>query len=198
MTSPSTASLAAVDHFAGSLQISSSAVRTANPCATSLVLRLLAEAAETIDSDRELAHGTLTRALALLVAERSVAARHAGRLAPWQANKATAYIENNLESGASVVALAAVAKLSRSHFSRAFKATFGTSPTQYTLGRRIAQARRLLVETEQPLCEVALTCGFADQAHLSRTFRRFVGQSPNEWRRARRPAPVAPIGHTLQ
>ena len=173
-----------------------------------LVLRLLTEAAESIDRDRSLAHSTLARAVALLDAERAAPApHHSGGLAPWQANKAAAYIENHLKGGVSVYELAVIARLSRSHFSRAFKASFGMSPTQYTLGRRIAQARCLLIETQQPLCEVALVCGFADQAHLSRTFRRFVGQSPNQWRRAYRPDPdapasphrdAAPAGHILQ
>jgi AraC-like DNA-binding protein len=35
------------------------------------------------------------------------------------------------------------------------------------------------------LCDVAQSCGFADQSHLSRVFRRLVGVAPNAWRRTR-------------
>lgn len=197
MASASPASRIATENFAAAVRSSRLPLRAVPAIgASGLVLRLLTEAVETIGRDRTLAHGTLARAVALLDAERPAAApRHSGGLAPWQAKKAAAYIDNHLEAGAPVGELAAIVRLSRSHFSRAFKATFGTSPTQYTLERRIAQAQRLLIETHQQMCEVALVCGFADQAHLSRTFRRFVGQSPNQWRRAYRPEPEA---HTLQ
>ena len=209
MASQSPASRVAADSFPAAVRSSTLSTRTAAALGPhGLVLRLLTEAAESIHRDRSLAHGTLARAVALLDAERAAPApHHLGGLVPWQANKVAAYIENHLKGGAPVAELAVIARLSRSHFSRAFKATFGMSPTQYTLCRRIAQARRLLIETHQPLCEVALVCGFADQAHLSRTFRRFVGQSPNRWRRAYRPDPdapasphrgAAPAGHILQ
>jgi AraC-like DNA-binding protein len=34
------------------------------------------------------------------------------------------------------------------------------------------------------LSDIALRCGFTDQAHLCKHFRRAAGQSPAAWRRA--------------
>lgn len=42
----------------------------------------------------------------------------------------------------------------------------------------------MMLATEEPLSQVALDCGFADQSHFSRLFRRQEGSSPSAWRRA--------------
>jgi hypothetical protein len=36
-----------------------------------------------------------------------------------------------------------------------------------------------------PLGQIAVDCGFADQAHFTKLFRRLTGESPGEWRRVR-------------
>ncbi|WP_370649792.1 helix-turn-helix domain-containing protein [Neorhizobium galegae] len=73
--------------------------------------------------------------------------------------------------------------LSVSHFSRAFKISFGDTPYNYILWRRIELAQRMIAQTDEPLSQVALACGFADQAHLCNVFRKFLGCTPMEWRR---------------
>ena len=52
--------------------------------------------------------------------------------------------------------------------------------------RRIEQARRLLVESDAPLFEIAARVGFADHSHFTRTFRRRFGIPPGEYRRLAR------------
>jgi AraC family transcriptional regulator len=51
---------------------------------------------------------------------------------------------------------------------------------------RIDEARRRLAGGGEPILEVALDLGFADQAHFTRTFRRVTGTTPRAWRRAHR------------
>jgi AraC-like DNA-binding protein len=50
----------------------------------------------------------------------------------------------------------------------------------------VEEAARRLADTDQPLAEIALACGFCDQSHLTRTFRRRTGLTPGAWRRAAR------------
>ncbi len=164
------------------------------PDATAVVLgRLLAEAFEALDHDQDGARRSLSRAVALLEVRQSPPEpqREAGDLtplAPWQAKKALAHIDDHLASTIRVGDLASLTRLSKSYFSRAFKTTFGRSPQRFIVDRRVERAQQVMLTSDEPLCGVALTCGFSDQAHFSRVFRRIVGASPNQWRRARRVA----------
>jgi AraC family transcriptional regulator len=107
-----------------------------------------------------------------------------GGLASWQARRTLDYIEANLGSKMDIGELAGVVSLSRSHFSRAFKFSLGVSPMEYVAVRRVERAKALISSTKEPLAEVALACGFADQPHFSRRFRDLIGMSPGRWRRS--------------
>jgi AraC-like DNA-binding protein len=107
----------------------------------------------------------------------------AGGLAPWQINRVKSYIEDRISYPIALDELAQVAKLSTSYFSAAFKVTFGISPHNYVVERRVEFAKYRMLNSDAPLCEVALDCGLADQAHLSRIFRRVTGTTPSAWRR---------------
>jgi AraC family transcriptional regulator len=108
-----------------------------------------------------------------------------GGLAPGQARRAKTHIETNLSSKIKSKELAKLVGLSASHFSRAFRETFGEPPHGYVMRRRLERAQGLILTTNIPLLQIAAECGLADQAHLNRLFDRFVGESPGAWRRAR-------------
>lgn len=86
-----------------------------------------------------------------------------------------------LHSPLSIIEIAAVCNLTRSHFSRAFKVNTGLSPQAWRLLARMEKAKRLLA-TEAPITHVSLECGFCDQSHFTRAFSRLVGQPPKAWR----------------
>jgi len=104
-------------------------------------------------------------------------------LAPWQRARITSYVDANLAKRLSRAELAALVRLSTSHFCRAFKASLGCSPHEYVIQCRIVRAKMLMLETGISLAQIAAECGLADQAHLCRLFRRRVGISPSAWRR---------------
>jgi AraC-like DNA-binding protein len=108
-----------------------------------------------------------------------------GGLAPCVVRKVSTYIETHLDSAISTADLAALAKLSTYHFCRAFRQSFDEPPHAYVMRRRMERAQGLMLQTDLPLAQIAMDCGWADQAHLNKSFRRFVGQSPGAWRRAR-------------
>ncbi len=108
-------------------------------------------------------------------------------LAPWQARRVVAHIDAHLGQNLRLSDLAAIARLSCSYFSRAFKGSFGKAPHAFIIERRIARAQQAMLAADEPLSQIAIACGFADQAHLSRAFRRLTGRTPHAWRRARRP-----------
>ena len=106
-----------------------------------------------------------------------------GVLAVWQIRKVKAFIDSSLDATIRLSDCANQARLSANYFSYAFKATFGTTVRHYIRCRRVARAQQLMVSSNGPLSEIALACGFADQAHYSRVFRDVVGLSPRIWRR---------------
>lgn len=106
-----------------------------------------------------------------------------GGLAQWQEMRVKEYIDAHLDTGISLLQLAALCKLSPSQFGRAFKASTGITPHRWLLERRIDRARHLLLRSRKTMGEIAQLCGFADQSHLAREFRRREGVSLSEWRR---------------
>jgi AraC family transcriptional regulator len=106
-----------------------------------------------------------------------------GGLATWQAKRTIDYIEANLGSKMALEQIANVVDLSKSHFSRAFKQSLGSSPMVYVAVRRVERAKLMMTSTRERLTDIALACGFADQSHMNRYFRRVIGMSPGLWRR---------------
>lgn len=147
-----------------------------------VIAALLLEASETLAIDRAAAKLLAARAVEMLDGPAETVLPHV--LAPWQAKRVDAYIDEHIGESITVVQLASCARLSASYFGRAFKASFGDPPHAYVLRKRVALARKLMVETSASLAEIALDCGMADQSHLTRIFRRFTGMSPNAWRRS--------------
>jgi transcriptional regulator GlxA family with amidase domain len=144
------------------------------------------------DTNREAAWRCLRDASTLLSSETDVshvdarASRTQGRiggLAAWQAKRTLDYIEANLGAKVGIEEMANVVTLSKSHFSRAFKRSLGSSPMAFVAARRVERAKLMMTSTRDRLTDIALACGFADQSHLNRHFRRVVGTSPGLWRR---------------
>jgi AraC-like DNA-binding protein len=151
------------------------------------VAELLNDAKAALRSDPTFATGCIARALELLHVDIAPVVFPStfpkGGLAGWQVRRVADYIDVHLESTIRVKDLATLTRLSTSHFSRAFKRSFGQSPMAFISGRRVALAQRLMLATEDSMCQIALACGMCDQAHLTRAFRRVVGESPMAWRR---------------
>ena len=109
-----------------------------------------------------------------------------GRLLAWQARKVRDYIDSHITGPVLVADLCALIQRSEAHFSRSFKRTFGESPHGFVVRRRVELAARYMLTTDASLSDIALRCGFTDQAHLCKHFRQTAGQTPAAWRRAHR------------
>ncbi|NID05591.1 helix-turn-helix transcriptional regulator [Luteibacter jiangsuensis] len=156
------------------------------------VTRLLEQALTSAETDIATTRACVARVAALLERESSVARpaaptrrRIGAGLAPWQARRVAAHVDENLGYSITIDQLAAIAGLSSSYFCRAFKDSFGDPPHAYIMRRRVERAQTLMLQTREPLSQIALACGLSDQAHLCNLFRRLVGQSPSQWRRSR-------------
>jgi len=94
-------------------------------------------------------------------------------------------MEANISEPLSLVELARFAGLSRRQIERLFRRTMGRSPARYYLELRLDRARHLLLQSNLPVVEVAVACGFVSASHFSKCYREFYGRSPLMERRER-------------
>jgi len=156
----------------------------------SIVTELHAAIRSALDEERPVAESRLRRASEMLaqIGGPDVANNEAasGRLCRWQVRKVADYVDTHLGRPIRNDELAALARLTPSHFGRVFRNTTGEPPHEYVIRRRVERAQGLMLTTESSLSDIAQDCGLADQSHLTRLFRRMVGESPRAWRRARK------------
>jgi AraC family transcriptional regulator len=166
-----------------------------------VVIELILALNSMLNEEVESAVGSVQRSAALLnvsahLPEFNVITKSAGLarggLALWQALIVKTHIDTHLGGSLRTKDLAQLVQLSSFHFCRVFRVSFGQSPHTYVMRRRVERAQGLMLSTNQALGQIALDCGFADQAHFTKTFRRLCGESPGEWRRTRADATNAP------
>lgn len=160
--------------------------------------QLIEAACRARDGDREATRAYIAHAIALLGGIPSSGQSDTGLLPhvethivrgglpAWQTRRVIAHVEGNLSRRIPIQELARLLGLSASYFCRAFKCTFGASPRDYVVRRRIEVAQGLMLTTSEPLSSIAVRCGMCDQPHFTRTFHRIVGETPYMWRRTRR------------
>lgn len=81
-----------------------------------------------------------------------------------------------------VAALARVALMSPSHFSRQFRATYGETPYGYLQTRRIERAMALLRRGDLSVTEVCMAVGATSLGSFSARFTELVGETPSAYR----------------
>lgn len=147
------------------------------------VKRILEGIHHAVVRDPRNARAGALRLVALLTELIAVEGAARGGLAPWQKRKVDRYLNEHLEQPMRLDELAKQIPLSVSYFCRAFKETFGATPHAYIIHVRLEFAKKLMLGTRDPLSQIALASGLADQAHLAKLFRRVIGETPSAWRR---------------
>lgn len=94
------------------------------------------------------------------------------------------FIQDNLHRALSLSDLAKAVGLTRFHFARAFKCSFGVSPYKYFQRARVEHAKILLYKDNLPIQQISALLGFTSAGQFSRVFRNEVGYTPSEFRRS--------------
>ena len=84
--------------------------------------------------------------------------------------------------------------VSTSCLTRHFREYVGMSPMQYITQSRLTLAKHLLMNTEQPVSQVASACGFKDASNFIRRFKVQFGCSPLQFRHSNQPDAQIHIG----
>jgi AraC family transcriptional regulator len=107
-----------------------------------------------------------------------------GGLATWQQRAVARYIEEHLEEQISLDTLAELVRLSRYHFCRSFKQSFGVPPHRFHTRRRIEHAKSLLAKRSVSVTDVGMTIGFSETSSFTAAFRKATGLTPTGYQRS--------------
>ncbi|CAH1657464.1 Helix-turn-helix transcriptional regulator [Hyphomicrobiales bacterium] len=110
-------------------------------------------------------------------------AKKGTELAPWQVQKVSRYLEDNLDRNVTLTELSSLIDLSPEHVCRAFKRATGLPPQRWAIRKRMEAACRLLAETDTSLTSIAQEVGYAGQSAFGTVFRNALGVSPGQYRR---------------
>jgi AraC family transcriptional regulator len=130
-----------------------------------------------IDEESSLA----VEGLSLLLLSRL--SREAGRLEPAWLGEAVFIVESSYSTPLSLTTLANRVGVHRATLSAAFRRFRDQSVGEFIRDVRLRRATDELLTSSTPLSEIAVKCGFSDQAHFTRLFRRQHGRSPGALRR---------------
>ena len=92
------------------------------------------------------------------------------------------YMKDNLQEQITLHQIAAVAFMTVPSFCRFFKTRTKKTFSEYLVELRIAHARKLLMEVDKPISDIAHSCGFISHSHFCKVFRVCMGQSPNQYK----------------
>ncbi len=120
------------------------------------------------------------RAWAALLLRAAAATDTLGK--PEPVRRALSFIGATALGSVGVLDVARAAGVSPGHLHALFRSHVGTTPRELLLATRLDRARVLLAETSLPIAEVALCCGFADQATLTHAMQRVLGITPGRLR----------------
>ena len=92
------------------------------------------------------------------------------------------FIREHHAEDLSLPQVALVAKTSPFHFCKLFKQATGLTFTKFLSHVRIESSKRLLLNPQARVSEVAFEAGFQSLTHFNRVFHKMLGQSPTEYR----------------
>lgn len=99
------------------------------------------------------------------------------------ANQTIDFIRQNLTQDIDFKKRASVHHLSYNRFRTIFKNETGISLQQYLIHERLENAKRLIINTDMPLKEIASKTGFNSFFYFSKVFKKKMGYPPGQSRR---------------
>lgn len=92
------------------------------------------------------------------------------------------YIKENAAQHITLEQLSSIAHMSSTYFCHYFKRQTGKTPFQFINEQRIQKAAKLLLDSEQSISQIALSCGFDNFSYFTRKFREYRHVTPRQYR----------------
>lgn len=96
--------------------------------------------------------------------------------------QAITYIITNYSNDITLQAVSENINVAPTYLSHLFKKEVGVTFIDYYTMIRITSAKRMLLQTNQKIVDIATDVGFSDYRYFSRVFRKYVGQTPSEFK----------------
>lgn len=98
-------------------------------------------------------------------------------------NKLKKYIQKNFQERLTLDILATTINYNPSYISNLFKKTTGKSITEYITKIRIDESKKLLVNTQKSIDEIADCVGLNNNSYFTAIFKKIEGINPSDYRR---------------
>ena len=119
----------------------------------------------------------------LLIAASRQHTQTAERTPPAWLERVKEFLHDSFASPPHLEELARAVGVHPTHLTRVFRQFERCTVGDYIRKVRIEYARQRMISSYDPLVEIALAAGFADQTHFTRSFKRLTGMTPTEFRK---------------
>lgn len=97
--------------------------------------------------------------------------------------QAIVYLKTHFKESPKMEFVAEMFFLNKNYFCTLFKKSVGKTYTQYLLELKINYGTLLLSNTNLPIVDISMECGFGTQAEFSRAIKRYTGYTAGEYRK---------------
>ena len=99
-------------------------------------------------------------------------------------DKVTKMVEENITNpNLNADILCEMLFMSRSQLDRKMKAVTGFTCTNFIIQVRMERAKRMLLNSDEPIGDIAYKCGYMDTSYFSRVFKQVFGVTPSQMRK---------------
>lgn len=92
------------------------------------------------------------------------------------------YVAQHFSEDITLASVAEVLHVNTSYLSMLFKQVTGTTFKEHLNRVRVEEAERLLANTDYPIIEIAIACGYSDQSYFTKVFKKYTGLTPRQYR----------------
>ncbi|MFV5685689.1 response regulator transcription factor [Flavobacterium sp. GB2R13] len=92
------------------------------------------------------------------------------------------YIEDNINEKITISDLSLRSRWKEQHFIRVFTNYIGETPYQFILSKKIAMAKKMIIETDIPVIEIGFELGFQSHANFCNAFKKITSKTPTNFR----------------
>lgn len=97
------------------------------------------------------------------------------------------YIRENIGSPISIKELSKEANMSKSNFFYLFKNTFGVTPNEYIIRKKIERAKKVIrTSSSKSITQIAHELGYSDSSYFAKQFKSLTGYTPRQFEKLKR------------